>query len=254
MEEEIQEIQEIRSLIMDLLHYYQSDVTMGDSGGYDSTVDSQAGLDGTNAIPPFVSSHDRCFVPQPAPHRTSFGVMGSLSEGTGPPQGLLPRGARSSADYRPDAQPSLTQPQHDMYDEAFSAFLDPRVMESSSEGVDPRLGQLFQDLSLHDTSDSIYEPTALPFQGIYYEHVASSSSARPDEQLSVPVMQVSQVKDKVRCTWDGCSALVNKDNLTRHVKEVHEGKIKVVCPGCGREFKRSYQMNEHIFRSRCGRF
>lgn len=133
---------------------------------------------------------------------------------------LLPR---SSADYRPAAQHSLIQPQHDMYNEAFSAFLHPRVMESSTEGADPGLGQhVLLDLSLHDASDSVYEPTALPFQGIYYEHVVSNSSARPDERLP------------------------------RHIKEVHEGKIKVVCPDCGREFKRLYQMNEHILRSRCG--
>lgn len=134
------------------------------------------------------------------------------------------------------------------------AFRDPRVTESSSEGADPRLGQnVSLDLSLRDTSDSIYQPTAQPFQGIYYGHVASSSSARPDEQLSVRVVQASQVKDKVKCAWYGCSALVNKDNLTRHVEEVHEGKIKAVCAGCGREFKRPYQMNEHILRLGCGR-
>ncbi|KAG1853496.1 hypothetical protein DFJ58DRAFT_394711 [Suillus subalutaceus] len=244
-----EEIQEIRSFFMDLLDNCQSDVTMEDPGRCDSTVDSQAGLDGLNAIPLFVSSHDRCFVPQPAFHRTLF--VGPLSEGTGPPQGLFPNGARSSADYGPVVQPSLTQPRYSTYSEALSEFRDPRATELSSKGADPRL---VQDLSLRGTSDSVYEPAAQPLQGIYSEeHVASSSSARPDKQLSVPVVQASQAKDKVKCTWDGCSAFINKDNLTRHVKEVHEGKIKAVCSGCGREFKRPYQMNEHILRSRCGR-
>ncbi|KAG1805794.1 uncharacterized protein BJ212DRAFT_1390413 [Suillus subaureus] len=243
------EIQEIHSLFMDLLDNYQSDVMMADSGGYGGTVVPQAGI----AIPPFVSSHDSGFVPQPAPYRTSFGVMGSLSEGRGALQGLLPHSVRSSTDYRPAAQPSLTQPQHSMNSEAFSGFRDPCITESLTEGVNPRFGQLFQDLSLRDTSDPVHKPTALPFQGIYYEHVAPSSSARPDERLSVPVVQVSQVKDKVKCTWHGCAVLVNKDNLTRHVEEVHEGKIKVVCAGCGRKFKRQYQMNEHVLRFKCGR-
>ncbi|KAG1778285.1 hypothetical protein EV702DRAFT_1267821 [Suillus placidus] len=39
------EIQETRSRLLELLDNCQSDVTMGDSGGYDSTVDSQAELD-----------------------------------------------------------------------------------------------------------------------------------------------------------------------------------------------------------------
>jgi hypothetical protein len=87
MHEGIQEIQEIRSFFVDLLDNYQSDIAMGNSGRYNSTINSQAGLDGLNAIQPFISSHDRCFVPQPAPHRTSYGVMGSLSQGTSLPQG-----------------------------------------------------------------------------------------------------------------------------------------------------------------------
>jgi serine/threonine protein kinase len=41
------------------------------------------------------------------------------------------------------------------------------------------------------------------------------------QQLSVPVVQVIQVKDKAKCTWYGCSAVVNKNNLNRHVKEKH---------------------------------
>lgn len=224
------EIQEIHSLFMDLLDNYQSDVMMADSGGYGGTVVPQAGI----AIPPFVFSHDSGFVPQPAPYRTSFGVMGSLSEGRGAVRaGLLPHSVRSSTDYRPAAQPSLTQPQHSMISEAFSGFRDPCITESLTEGVNPRFGQnISLDLSLRDTSDPVHKPTALPFQGIYYEHVAPSSSARPDERPSV---------------------LVNKDNLTRHVEEVHEGKIKVVCAGCGRKFKRQYQMNEHVLRFKCGR-
>ncbi|KAG1865152.1 hypothetical protein C8R48DRAFT_706188 [Suillus tomentosus] len=227
-----EEIQGVRSLFRDLLDNCQSDATTENSGGCNSTIDSEAGFDGLNII--------HCFVPQPAPHGTSFRVTGLLSEGTGSPQGLLPH----AANY-------VTHPQHSMYLEAFSASCDPRVTELPSDNVDPHL-----DLSLRGTSDSGYETAAQPFQGICFEeHVLSSSSARlgPDVQLFVPVVQASQTKHKVKCTWDGCSAVVNKDNLTRHVGEVHEGKIKAVCADCGKEFKRPYQMNEHILSTRCGK-
>lgn len=142
-----------------------------------------------------------------------------------------------------------------MYSESFTALHDLHVTESSSEGADLRPGQpVSLDSSLRGTSDSVHESTAQPFQGIYFdEHVLSSSSARPDEQPHVPIVQANKVKDKVKCTWNGCLALVNKDNLTRHIKEVHEGQIKAVCAGCRREFKRPYQLNEHILRSRCGK-
>jgi hypothetical protein len=152
-------IQEFRSFLMNLLDNYQSDITMEDSGGCDRTVDSQVVLDSPNAIPPFVFSHGHCLVPQPAPHRTSLGITGSLSEGTGSPQckfavytafslnthrvraSLLPHGAHSSVDHGPVVQPSLTEPQHSMYSEAFSAFRDPRATKLSSEGAGPHLGQ-----------------------------------------------------------------------------------------------------------------
>lgn len=129
-----QEIQEIHNLLINLLDNCQSDVTMENSGGFFSTVDSRAGLNGLDAITPFGSSHDRCFVPQCAPHGTLFGVTRSLSEGMC--TGLLPHGARSSADYGPVIQHPLTQPRYTMYSEAFSAFCDPRVTESSLEGED----------------------------------------------------------------------------------------------------------------------
>ncbi|KAG1897362.1 uncharacterized protein F5891DRAFT_982746 [Suillus fuscotomentosus] len=169
-----EEIQEMRSLFRNILDNYQSNVTMEDSGGCDSTVDSQAGLDGLNVITPFGSSHDRYFMPQPAPHEASFGVMGSLSESI---EGLLLNGTREFANY--------VTPQHSMYSEDFLAFYDPRVTESSSESgiVDARLG-----FSLRGTIDSIYEPAAQPFQGVYLEeHVPLDSLVGPDAQLPVPV-------------------------------------------------------------------
>jgi hypothetical protein len=41
-----EEMKEIRSLFADLLGSCQSDIAMENSGGYDSTIDSQTGLDG----------------------------------------------------------------------------------------------------------------------------------------------------------------------------------------------------------------
>ncbi|KAG2094450.1 uncharacterized protein F5147DRAFT_763881 [Suillus discolor] len=161
--------------------------------------------------------------------RSIIRVMESLTEGT---EGSLPHGTRSAD--------CVTQPQYSMYSAGIPTFSDPHVRESSSDGLDARL-----DLLLHGTSNSVYEPAAKPFQRIYFEpgNALLSSAARPDAELFVPVGQVNQAK--VKCTWDKCSALINKDNLTRHVTEVHEGRIKAVCPGCGKEFKCPYQMNKH---------
>lgn len=168
--------------------------------------------------------------------------------------GLSPHGTHNSAGYEP-IQSSLARPQYSMYSEGFTALHDLRVTESSSEGTDLHPGELVSlDSSLRGTSNSVHEAAAQPFQGISFEeHVLSSSSARPDEQLHVPIVQASKVKDKVKCTLNGCSALVNKDCLTRHVEEVHEGKIKAICAGCGREFKRPYQLKEHILLFGCGK-
>jgi hypothetical protein len=69
-----------------------------DSGGYDSTVNSQAALDDFNAtlndvIPAsFATLRERLFVLQPAPHGTSLGATGWLSEGTSTPLGQPSQG------------------------------------------------------------------------------------------------------------------------------------------------------------------
>ncbi|KAG1784733.1 uncharacterized protein HD556DRAFT_1451424 [Suillus plorans] len=210
-----EEIREIRSHFRNILDSYQSNVTMTDSEGNGSIVDSQAGLDGRNAIPPFASSHNPCL----------------------PEKDLFLHGARRFADH--------VAPQYSMYSESFPAFCDPRASRSSSE-----------NLSLRDTSGSVHcEPTAQPLQGIYFkEYVPLNASARPDTQLPVPVVQASQAKDRVKCTRNGCLTLVKKDNLTHHINEVHEGKVKAVCPSCGQRFKRPNLMKEHVFRTGCGRF
>ncbi|KAG2139082.1 uncharacterized protein EDB93DRAFT_1164046 [Suillus bovinus] len=211
-----EETKKIRSLFINLLDNCQSDVTTESSSRHDSVVDSQSGLDDLDDI--------------------ELSLSGS-------PKGLFPHGTRSFVDHV-----TATWPQHSMYSEGLLACYDPRVTRSSSDVVDPHL-----DVSLHRTSDSVHAPTAQPFENVYFgEHVTLSSSARPGVQLSMPVVQDSQAKEKVQCTWDGCWAFVNKDNLTRHIEEVHEERIKAVCTGCGRKFKRQYQVNEHILRTGCG--
>ncbi|KAG2096355.1 uncharacterized protein F5147DRAFT_778404 [Suillus discolor] len=120
------------------------------------------------------------------------------------------------------------------------------ITGSSSESVNDPLGQLPQDIlpSSSSGSDS-YESRAqdfVPQHGTYSEgQTLSSSSARRDEQL-LP---------KVRCTQPGCSSVVNKSNLTRHINEVHERKVKARCASCGKGFTRPYMMEDHIRRANC---
>ncbi|KAG2107949.1 uncharacterized protein F5147DRAFT_653049 [Suillus discolor] len=227
MPKEIQEIEEIHSLIMDILNNnHWSDATIENLGRYDSTIDCQAGLYGLDAIstPFVVSSHNRYLVSQPALHGT-FGVPGSLSESTG----LLSHSAPSLADY-------ATQAQHSIYSEAF-LFYDPRVTESSLADVDTPI-----ELSLRGTSDTAYEHDVQSFQGIHSkEHVTLNSSGRPNAQQSIPVVQASQAKGKIKCIRSGCTTLLTKGSLNRHVREVHEGKIRAVCEGCRKPFKRPYR-------------
>lgn len=84
-----EETQEIRNLLVGLLDNFQPDVTMADAGGYNGTVDSQAGLDElrVNTMTTFGYSHDSSFISQPVLHRTSLDVMESLSEDTYPLRG-----------------------------------------------------------------------------------------------------------------------------------------------------------------------
>ncbi|KAG2041305.1 hypothetical protein BDR03DRAFT_946166 [Suillus americanus] len=75
---------------------------------------------------------------------------------------------------------------------------------------------------------------------------SSGSSTGLDKQLPLTVVQ--GIQEKVKCTWSGCSRVVKKDNLTRHVNEMHRRKIKAVCNGCGKGFTRPYMMKGHSCR------
>ncbi|KAG2753151.1 hypothetical protein P692DRAFT_20829638 [Suillus brevipes Sb2] len=69
------------------------------------------------------------------------------------------------------------------------------------------------------------------------------SSSRLDQQLPHPIEEGT--RDKVQCTWPGCSKLVKKGSRTRHVNETHLRKVKTVCAGCGKGFTRSYMKKYH---------
>lgn len=79
---------------------------------------------------------------------------------------------------------------------------------------------------------------------------ASNSSANLDEQLPLTVVQV--IRERVKCNWSGCSRVVNKDNLTRHINEMHRRKIRVICSRCGKGYTRPYLMTGHNCRVKHG--
>ncbi|KAG1815817.1 hypothetical protein EV424DRAFT_1627772 [Suillus variegatus] len=174
----------------------------------DSIVDSKAGLNSLNAIPSSISSHDPYLVQQPAPHEVSYGVTGLVPEGT---EGLLLNGTRGFA--------------NNVTHQGFPASYYMDVTESSSEGADL--------LDVDDTSDPVCEP-----------------AGQPTAQQLGSVAQISQAKvkvkcPKVKCPWDKCPKFINKNDLTRHINEVHEKKIVAVCPRCKREFTRTNVMTHH---------
>lgn len=84
-------------------------------------------------------------------------------------------------------------------------------------------------LSQHDTFPEGLEP--------------SDSSAGLIEQL--PLTVVRGIREKVKCNWSGCSRVVNKNNLTHHINELHRRKIRAVCNRCGKGYTRPYLMMGH---------
>ena len=52
-------------------------------------------------------------------------------------------------------------------------------------------------------------------------------------------------QEKVKCGRIGCSSVVPKAGLTRHVTEIHLRKIKHICNRCGRAFTRMYLKKNH---------
>ncbi|KAG2348203.1 hypothetical protein BDR05DRAFT_956732 [Suillus weaverae] len=212
---------EIRIRITELLVTYQSEITVADECTLDSSVDFQAIVD------------DK-------------------------PQIIVPL----ALDEFDAGSPSLTPPKLSILTEplAFRSQLpDPEYgplgfTSTLPEGVGLPIGKLSQDLSLSGTSDVIGYglgiPGFLPQYDTYFDgKTLPESSARHDQQPRLPIAQGSQ--DKVKCTWSGCSRAVKKDNLTRHVNEMHRRKVKAVCAGCGKRFARPYMLKDHICRDKC---
>ncbi|OAX33291.1 hypothetical protein K503DRAFT_804485 [Rhizopogon vinicolor AM-OR11-026] len=56
---------------------------------------------------------------------------------------------------------------------------------------------------------------------------------------------VQSYKNKVRCTWPGCSKTFRKDGRTRHVNETHLRVVKGICARCGKGFQRPYLKRKH---------
>lgn len=78
----------------------------------------------------------------------------------------------------------------------------------------------------------------------------SDPVCEPAAQQLGSVAQISQAKvkvkcPKVKCPWDKCPKFISKNDLTRHINEVHEKKIVAVCPRCKREFTRTNVMTHH---------
>ncbi|KAG1799265.1 uncharacterized protein HD556DRAFT_1439671 [Suillus plorans] len=189
-------------------------ITVKHSGGRDGIVDSQAGLNSLNGIPPSISSHDPYLVPQPAP---SYRVTGSVPEGT---EGLLLNGTCGfvNNDY-------VTH-QHSIYSEDFTASYGMDATESSSEGVGARF-----DLSLDvdGTSDPVCESAAQQLGSVVQTGRTKVKVGRP----------------RVKCPWDKCPKFISKDGLGRHINEVHEKKIVAICSRCKKDFTRTNVMTHH---------
>ncbi|KAG2066355.1 hypothetical protein BDR04DRAFT_1106777 [Suillus decipiens] len=157
--------------------------------------------------------------------------------------------------------PSLALPELSMSEEplAFQGLSD---LERSPLGFTSSLpegvGRVQPALLLSDASGFIsYKlgvPDFLPENDVYSNSDGKTlpeSSARHD-QPHFSITQGSQ--EKVKCTWPGCSRAVKKDNLTRHVNEMHHRKVKAICTGCRKGFVRPYMLKGHVCQAKSREF
>jgi len=79
-------------------------------------------------------------------------------------------------------------------------------------------------------------------QGASVTFFEAQSSYRPR------ILHVGQ--KKVSCTFPGCSKMMKKDGLTRHLSEVHFRVVKGVCTRCGKTFPRPYLRRNHEVKCR----
>ncbi|KAG1800488.1 hypothetical protein EV424DRAFT_1545725 [Suillus variegatus] len=157
--------------------------------------------------------------------------------------------------------PSLTPPDLFVLAESQAFQGQPSNLEYGPLGFTSTLpeglpiSRLPQDL-LTSGSDRLDAPDFLPQYDTYFDEKTTSeseSSANRDQQPCLPIQVAQAGKDRVKCTWSGCSRTLKKDSLTRHVNEMHRRKVKAVCDGCGRGFARPYMFRGHICRAEGGK-
>ena len=94
-----------------------------------------------------------------------------------------------------------------------------------------------------------YEPSARPFHSsvpqysTYAEGQTLSGPSTSHQEPHLPATRSGQ--EKVECGWTGCSSVITKGSLARHVTEIHLRKVKHTCDRCGRAFMRRYEKINH---------
>ncbi|KAG2123001.1 hypothetical protein BD769DRAFT_1745125 [Suillus cothurnatus] len=110
--------------------------------------------------------------------------------------------------------------------------------------VDPPVEQRSPDLMFASSVNHVVPPFQSPVIGHVVERQPTSgSSAKRYSYLCLPIMLGG--KEKVKCTWPGCSSILKKDNHTRHVDNIHLRKVKAICTRCKRGFTRTYAKTKH---------
>ena len=92
-------------------------------------------------------------------------------------------------------------------------------------------------------------------QQLAFQHVQQLSEQEHGTQgASVAIFETQSsyrqsspriIQKKVPCTFHGCSKMIRKDGLTRHLREVHFRVVKGVCTRCGKTFQRQYLKKDH---------
>ncbi|KAG2096353.1 uncharacterized protein F5147DRAFT_763570 [Suillus discolor] len=211
------EFLEIRTRITELLVTGQSEITTVEGDGtLDSSVDFQA----------IVSGEPQTVVP------LAFDELNAVSPSLTPPELSV------------SAEPLAFQGQ---FSDLKYGPLEFGII-TLAEGLS--IGTIPQDVLLNGTPGVISYGLGVP--GFLSQYDTDSdrktlSESSTSRDLRLPIAQGSQ--HKVNCIWPGCSRAIKKDNLTRHVNEVHRRKVKAVCVDCGRKFARPYMLRDHICRA-----